>query len=98
MKQLIPWDVRNPLATVRNGESIGSCCGSKTLKGGIIRKWKNQYGEGITGDIIDPVKQNTRGILVIEGQSGKEITEGKTIVKHIETKNGVLTVSVRKEW
>jgi len=81
-----------------SGEQFSACCGSKYVTT-APRKWKNQYGEGVSEGInIDPVKRNTMGILLVDGIVGTAGKHGKTSVHHVKTKNGDITISIKEVW
>jgi hypothetical protein len=93
--------------SLHNGTQFSSCCGSRVLtpplnipkEGTVTRKWKNQYGEGVTVVKYGGLSSyNSFGILLIEGCIGSEVNDDAEEVKHIKTKNGNLTVAVRKGW
>jgi hypothetical protein len=75
------------------------CCGAGAANHQLSRKWKNQYGEGVTlNQKINPVGQNRYGILLIGGKAGEAGVFDKIRVDHVKTKNGMLTVSVMEKW
>lgn len=89
---------------VPNWGTFSRCCGSRyrtdVTSGDIpARRWKNQYGEGIT-----PAKKGSitrhidNGILLCDGLVGKEMSNDKHDVKHLKTKNGDITIAIRKVW
>jgi len=77
------------------------CCGCATkAPPNTSRKWKNQYGEGVTKGTPDynPIDYNRRGILIIDGKAGKPIADEMNEVHHVKTKNGIITVALRTDW
>ena len=92
---------------VYTGSTIGSCCGSLFHQGGKAaqpeRKWKNQYGEGVTPatpakPISVDMVSNHRGILFVPGvQDTEKEVEGFEL-KTIKTRNGPVSVSIRTKW
>jgi hypothetical protein len=75
------------------------CCGAQAANYQSPRKWKNQYGEGVTeGQKINPVNQNRCGILLVGGKVGESGVFDTIRVDHVKTKNGMLTVSVQEKW
>lgn len=91
-----------------NGNFSG-CCGAtvkpnfKQNTGDIpARRWKNQYGEGVIPAVAGTVRQLTnekhQGILLLEGKFGTKLSDEIHDVKHIKTKNGTITVVIRKKW
>lgn len=78
--------------------SFSSCCGSKfnpSVKKVPDRKWKNQYGEGVIKGEVD---LTPKGISLFSGKKGKEISDEVNEIKHLETRQGVITIAVRKKW
>ena len=81
---------------VRAGDRFSSCCGSRFVVSGKPKKWKNQYGEGITpGKEVDFTKDH-HGILMAEGLVGKAGGYAKGTINHIKTKNGNITIGIRE--
>ena len=46
----------------------------------------------------DDAPHTSQGISLYNGKFGEERTTDVDMVKHIETKNGVLTVAIRSKW
>jgi len=84
--------------TLSGFNQFSSCCGSRYVENRKERKWKNQYGEGITkGRDADPIKDNSHGILLAEGFCGVAGQHGKFSIHHIKTSNGNITISLQEK-
>lgn len=82
-----------------NGSQFASCCGSKynpLVTSSVDRKWKNQYGEGvIKGEPLNPAP---KGISLFDGKKYEEVSDEFTEIKHLKTRQGLITIAVRKKW
>lgn len=87
---------------IQNKGRFAQCCGSAYLTGlktTPARKWSNQHGFGITpakpADVCSNIK---KGIVLLEGKVGESISNYNYEVKHVKTKNGIVTIGVKKVW
>jgi hypothetical protein len=88
-------------AVIKNNNGVCGCCGANYRDGPTQgKKWKNQYGEGfcVAKPGADPYKNNSKGILLMEGKHGEAGLVEKNSVHHVQTKNGILTVGIREAW
>lgn len=87
---------------IQNRGIFAQCCGSAYLTGlktTPARKWSNQHGSGITPakstDICSNIK---KGIVLLEGKVGEKVSNDNYEVKHVKTKNGTITIGVKRIW